>query len=389
MLFAVWALAGCKLVETVHPSDGEQATKASDNERLWYRYPGQEWNSQALHLGNGYFGASFFGGVKQEKFTLGEKTFWTGGPGDSTNNTYGVNPGGKEHVQEIRRLIVEGKTAEADGLAWKCLLGDYSRFGAFSTVGNLYLNFEGHDGEVADYRRELDLHHAIGSVAYEVNGVRYRREYFCSYPARALIIRLTCDKPGALSLEVGIDLAHKKRQPAIKISPEQGIWEASGNIDDNNRPYRAIIKVLPERGALAGRGDVLVVKGADAVTVIYTVATDYRLQPPDYRGADPRAITAKALEHLAGRNFQAIREEHIRDYQRLYLRTQFRLDGVPEREALPTNERWRRYVARDYADLGLKELAFNLGKYLLISASRPGSLPAGIQGPWSCHYSAP
>src|ERR1035441_3370636 len=80
------------------------ATDASetDNERLWYQHPGKEWNSQALHLGNGYFGASFFGGVEQEQFTLGEKSFWTGGPGDSTNKTYGGIPRGKDHLAGIR-----------------------------------------------------------------------------------------------------------------------------------------------------------------------------------------------------------------------------------------------------------------------------------------------
>jgi alpha-L-fucosidase 2 len=390
LLFSACAFTGCKLASPLEPRDGERIAKSSANELLWYRYPGQDWNSQALHLGNGYFGVSFFGGVQQEKFTLGEKTFWTGGPGDSTSNNYGVKPGGREHIQEIRRLIVAGRIAEADGLAWKYLLGDYSHFGALSTIGNLYLNFENQQGKVANYRRELDLHRAVGSVSYEISGVHYRREYFCSYPARALILRLTCDQPGALVFDVGIELAHKKRHPAVRISQARGTWEASGNIDDNNRPYRAVIKVLPEGGTVLSRGDCLRVEGASAVTVIYTAATDYRLQPPDYRGAAPEAITANVLKHLTGLSFQAIREEHIRDYQRLYLRTRFHLGGgLPDREALPTNERWQLYAERDFADLGFKELAFNFGKYLLISASRPGSVPAGIQGAWSAHYSAP
>jgi hypothetical protein len=165
-----------------------------------------------------------------------------------------------------------------------------------------------------------------------------------------------------------------------------GAHHCPAAIDDNNRPYRAVIKVLPEGGTVLGRGDCLRVEGASAVTVIYTAATGYRLKPPDYRGAAPEAIAANVLNHLAGLSFQAIREEHIRDYQRLYLRTQFHLGGgLPDREALPTNERWQLYAKRDFADLGLKELAFNLRKYLLISASRPGSVPAGIQGAWSAH----
>ena len=363
------------------------------NERLWYQHPGKEWNSQAIHLGNGYFGASFFGGVQQEQFTLGEKSFWSGGPGDSTNNTYGIVPGGKDHIAEIRRLIVDGKIAEADGLYAKHMMGDYSRFGGLSTVGSLYLNFERHDGAVTHYVRELDLHQAIGSVSYELQGVRYRREYFCSYPARALVMRISCDKPGALGFDLGIDVAHKKRGPAIKVSPEQGLWELSGNLDDNNRAYRVKITVMPEGGTLTSstnHGGLLLVKGASAATILYTVATEYLLQPPAYRGADPEAITAGVLKKLERRHYAAIRAEHVADYQRLYLRTRFHLDGgKPERESLPTDQRWAFYAKHDYADIGLKEAAFNFGKYLLISASRPGALPSGLQGPWSTHYAAP
>ncbi len=368
-------------------------TAATSNERLWYQQPGKEWNSQALHLGNGWFGASFFGGVKQEQFTLGEKTFWTGGPGDSTNNAYGIVPGGKDHIAEIRRLIVGGKIGEADARFAQRMRGDYSRFGALSTVGSLYLNFEGHDGAVTNYVRELDLQQAIGSVGYEIQGVHYRREYFCSYPARALILRISCDKPGALGFDLGIDVAHKKRPPVINVSPEQGLWELSGNLDDNNRPYRVKIKVVPEGGTLAAsprNGGLLLVNGATAATILYTVATDYLLSPPAYRGADPEAITAGVLKKQEGQSYQAIRAGHVADYQRLYLRTRLHLDGgIPARESLSTDQRWAFYAKHDYADIGLKEAAFNFGKYLLISASRPGALASGIQGPWSNHYAAP
>lgn len=167
----------CGLLSGVFLWSVGELSGASVNERLWYHHAAKEWNSQALHLGNGYFGASFFGEVKQEAFALGEKTFWTGGPGDATTNSYGIKPGGKDHLAEIRRLILAGHIAEADQRYVNGMLGDRSQFGALSTVGNLYLDFEGHSGVVSNYERELDLHRAIGSVAYEVNGVRYRREY--------------------------------------------------------------------------------------------------------------------------------------------------------------------------------------------------------------------
>jgi alpha-L-fucosidase 2 len=364
---------------------------AANNERLWYRHPGKEWNSQALHLGNGYFGASFFGDVKEEVFTLGEKTFWTGGPGDATGNSYGMKPVGGDHLAqlaEIRRLILAGKIPEADKLYDQTMLGDYKQFGGLSTVGSLRLDLKDHEGEALNYLRQIDLRRAIASVSYELGGVCYHREYFCSYPARALVIRLTASKPAALSFGVRVDPAHKNHQ--IRISPERGMWELSGTIDGNNRPYRVKIRVFNDGGTLSANGQRLEVKGAHAATVIYTVATDYMPKPPLYRGADPETVTAGVIHRLEDRDYASIRHEHVADYQKLYLRTEFHLNGgKTDRKLLPTDERWRFYLQHDYADSGLQELAFNVGKYLLISASRPGALPSGLQGPWSCHYLAP
>lgn len=360
------------------------AASEKPNECLWYQSPGKDWNSQALHLGNGWMGVSFFGDVQKEIFTLGEKSLWTGGPGDTTNNTYGIRPGGKDHIAEIRRLIVGGKITEADALYKKTMFGNFGGYGSLTSVGNLELNFEDQSGVVSNYVRQLDLNKAIGSVSYKVDNIGYHREYFCSYPARALVMRVTSDKRGALSFDIGVNPFHKKRNPVTTVLPERGLWELSGNIDDNNRPYRVKVRVVADGGSLvAGDGQRLRVKGANAATIFYTVATDYEPNPPLYRGADPEAITAGVLKKLEGRDYPSIRAEHVADYQRLYLRAQLNLDGGrTEREALPTDERWKYYSQHDYADLGFQELAFNFGKYLLISSSRPGSLPDGLQGAW-------
>ena len=360
------------------------------NERLWYKHPGIDWNSQALHLGNGYFGVSFYGGLTQEVFNLSEKTFWTGGPGDSTINNYGIKPGGKDNIAEIRRLILDGKISEADKLWSRCMTGERSKFGALSTIGNLCLNFDGHAGTATNYIRELDLSRGIGLVAYEMDGVRYRREYFCSYPARALVVRIASDKSGAVSFNASIEPAHQSRKSEIIVDPERGLLEFVGNIDDNNRAYRVKIRVLNDGGALIGEERLLRAENANAATVIYTVATEYELKPPSYRGADPEAITGEVLARLEGCDYDTIRVEHVADYQGLYLRTRLHLaGGRSDREALPTDARWKFYAKQDYADIGFRELAFNFGKYLLISSSRPGALPDGLQGAWNCQYAAP
>ena len=359
----------------------------SSNERIWFRHPGQEFNSQALHLGNGYFGASFYGGVKEECFQLAEKTFWTGGPGDESTNSYGIIAGGRDHIQEVRRLILAGQVKEADELAAKHLLGDYGRFGAFSTVGELTIAFDGHEAEPQDYVRELDVGRSLARVSYRLGTVGYRREYFCSYPSRVLAMRLTSDTPAKLGFTLSIKPAHKDY--SLRFSPDGRTLDVIGKIDGNGRRYRVAIELRPEGGHLAHDDKSLRLEGADAATLFYTVATEYALQPPTYRGADPEAITSGIMRKISARTYEDLSREHAEDYARLYGRTAFSLQGAADTERLPTNERWRRYADGDYADLGLKVLAFNLGKYLLISASRPGSLPANLQGVWNPHHGAP
>lgn len=357
------------------------------NERIWFKYPGQEFNSQALHLGNGYFGASFYGGAKEERFQLAEKTFWTGGPADDTSNSYGIIPGGRDHVQELRRLITAGKVKEADELAAKHFMGDYSRFGAFSTVGELSIAFDGHAQDPQDYVRELDLSQSLARVSYRMGAVEFTREYFASHPARVMALRLSSSVPGRLGFVLSMKPAHKEY--SLQFSPDSRTCEVVGKIDGNGRRYCVRIELRPEGGHLTHDDKSLRLEGADAATIFYTIATEYVLQPPSYRGADPALITQGILSKLAGRSYDDIRGEHVRDYQDLGRRTSFELQGPSEVERLPTNERWRKYADGDYSDLGLKVLAFNLGKYLLISASRPGSLPANLQGVWNPHYAAP
>ena len=373
-------------LQTAAPSEAAPAAAPAGNERIWFTHPGEQFDAQALHLGNGYFGASFYGGVSRELFQLAEKTFWTGGPGDGSTGTNGIIPGGSDHIRELRRLILAGQVKEADALAAKHFLGDYSQFGAFSTVGELSLTFSQHEGKPQDYVRELDVSQSLGRVSYQLGVVRYQREYFCSYPARVLAARLTSDTPGKVGFTLALKPAHKDY--SLRSSPDGRTLELVGKIDGNGRRYRAVIELRPEGGHLTHDDKSLRLEGADAATVLYTIATDYALAPPTYRGADPETITSDIMRRTADRSYEDLRREHVEDYTNLYRRTAFQLQGLTATEQLPTDERWRRYANGDDADLGLKTLAFNLGKYLLISASRPGSLPANLQGVWNPHYAA-
>ena len=369
-------------------------TENSENEKIWLIQPGdtaKNWEGQVFHLGNGYFGASCYGGVQEEVFTLAEKTFWTGGPGNDTINNYGIIPNEDISViDSIKQYTALGNIKNADRLVAKTFKSDLSTNGGLSTIGKLILNFKQHEGVYKNYERSLDLSNSTVNINYQINGINYTREYFCSYPNRVLAIRLTSDKPNAISFDLGLNLMHTKRNPVTEVLPKEGVIEIHGKIDDNNRPYNVKIKLVNNGGIITKNGAFLEIRGSDSVIVYYTVATNYKLNPPLYKGADPETLTAAVIQNVINQSYDKIRKAHINDYKKLYDRTELQLENkVSEREKLPTNERLKFYTEKiDYQDLGLKELAFNFGKYMLISASRPGTLAAGLQGSWNNRYTA-
>jgi len=351
---------------------------------LWFEYPAEQWNSQAFHLGNGFLGASFYGGVKEERFDLTEKSIWTGGPGQNPDYSYGNKIGGKDHLADIRNAIVTGNVEEADKLVARHFLGDYSDFGAFSMIGNLYFAFDNHDTSYTNYIRELDLSKSLARVAYEVNSVKYQREYFCSYPDRVLVMRFHSDVPGELGFTMRLAVTQKNHS----VTVDGNLVEIAGKIDGNNRDFRVKIKVLNTGGIIETDGKIIQVKDANTATVILVAATEYLPDPPMYNGADPNAFTTGIIHTALKKSYKQLKESHIKDYQLLYKRVQLNLAGDPLYEKLPTNQRWENFKDGS-KDIGLKTLAFNLGRYLIISTSRPGSLPSNLQGVWNTFDRAP
>ncbi len=382
-------------------------SRGDNNERLWFDYPAEHWNSQALHIGNGFMGGSFYGGVQEERFDVAEKSLWMGGPGENSAYNYGIRPGGREdvektsplpsaarprvrvgekrHLVEIRDAIVAGDVATSDQLARQHFTGDYRGFGAFSMVGNLRLAFQDHDGACTQYLRELDLSQSLARVSYKIDDRTYRREYFCSYPDRVMVLRLTCSEPGALSFV----LRHDLTQTESTAEAEGNELQIRGVINGNHRKYRVGIRVLNEGGEIAGQESRLAVKGADAVTVLYAAATEYVPMPPTYGGGDPDSLVQGWLKGAAEKGYQELKKRHVADYRQLYDRVQLTMSGDPQLEKLPTNQRWSILAGGNVDDTGLKVLLFNLGRYLIISASRPGTLPSNLQGVWNTRPAAP
>ena len=277
---------------------------------LWYDRPAAEW-LEALPVGNGRLGCMVFGGVGAERLQLNESSVWSGSPQDSDN------PHALAALPEVRRLLLDGKYAEANALAVQKLIckglgsnfanGANVPFGCFQTLGDLTLKFDAQGG-VRDYRRGLDLDTAIATVSYRLGDATFTREVFSSAPSQVLVVRLTCDKPGKIGFTAGLT---RPERFATAADGSDGLV-ISGQMDDGRggatgMKYMARLKAIAEGGKVSTVGNSLRVEGANAVTLLLTAGTDYKLQPPAYRGNPHEKLTADQLATAAAKPYDELR----------------------------------------------------------------------------------
>jgi alpha-L-fucosidase 2 len=349
--------------------------------KIWFEQPASEWN-EALPIGNGRLGGMIFGGVEYERVQLNEETIWTGSRYDFTDKK-----GAYKVLPDIRKMLFDGEYAQAQQLCKEEFMGN-GNWNMYQMLGNLFLKTEP-DGAVTRYRRELDLDNAIAKTTYRINGVTYTREYFSSHPAKALFVRLTADKPGAVSVSASLK---RPKDAEIKAEGNEITMKGqvtSGGVDIQNvNPgvrYYSVLRAVAESGSITARGDSLVVDGADEVVFVLAAGTDYW-------GENPEKACREDINKALRVNYSEAKEAHIADYRSLYSRVELDLGG-DNRNDVATDKRLEA-VKNGSEDNGLIETYFNFGRYLLIGSSRPGDLAANLQGiwadgltpPWSADY---
>ena len=353
-------------------------TPASDL-LLWDRQPATQW-TEALPVGNGRLGAMVFGGPSSERLQLNEDTLWSGYARD------GNNPEARRRLVEVRRLVLQDHNyAEAENECKK-MQGLYTE--SYLPLGDLMLRFEGHD-DAANYRRELNLDTAIVTVSYTHAGATFTRQFFASVPDQAIVVRLSCDKPGSITFAATLDslLHHKTTALGRDVLLLRGkapshvvpsYLKAANAVEYDDAPgkgmrFEARLTAFAQAGRVTAKDDVLRVEGADSVTLLLTAATGYRgFGLP----ADGDASTAAAPKVA----FRELRARHVADHQLLFRRVSIDV-GTSDAAKLPTDERVKQ--AGRIEDRALAALHFQYGRYLLIASSRPGTQPANLQGIWN------
>ncbi|EJT6501879.1 glycoside hydrolase N-terminal domain-containing protein [Clostridium perfringens] len=345
-----------------------------DKLALWYDEPATNWENEALPIGNGYMGGMIFGSVASERIQYNEKTLWSGGPGAWEGYNGGNKEGAWEAVQEIRKILAEGGTPSND--LYQRVCGDQRAYGAYQNFGDIFLDFKSHEeSKVTNYRRELNIEESLSTVKYNYKGVNYEREYFCSYPDNVMVIKLKADKASSLTVDVRNEGAHNGKN----LSVENNTLILSGAIEDNGMKYESQIKVINTGGSIQDKEDRISVENADEITIIMSAGTDYINEYPTYKGEDPHSAVTERINNAVNLGYDELKSRHIEDYKNLFDRVNLNLGELKLDK--PTDEMLNEYKTNQ--SNSLETLFFQYGRYLLISSSREGSLPANLQGVWN------
>ena len=369
---------------------------------LWYTNPADasakdevsgwisdlEW-LKALPVGNGFIGAMVFGDVNKERIQLNEKSLWSGSVEDYNN------PVASGNLDQIRQLLFAGNYKAANQLTEKTQVckgrgSGSATYGSYQTLGDLWFDFN-KSSEYSNYRKELDLETGIVRISYLQDGITYTREVFVSYPDKALIIRLKSSKRGMLDFSARINRPERFKTIADNENLLMYGTLPNGKGGDGLQ-YAARLKVLTNTGCVTYSDEKVTVQKATEVVLVLTASTDYKLEYPTYKGNDPKTTTLTQLRNASEKTYSRLVNNHILDYKTLFNRVSLNL-SVETEDTIPTDRRIANTT--NYPDdLHLQELYFQFGRYLLISTSRKGSLPANLQGiwsnkirsPWNCDY---
>jgi len=307
-----------------------QAGRPSDL-TLWYDKPAKNWEKEALPIGNGRLGGMVFGGVQAERIQFNEDSLWSGNDKDT---------------------------------------------GAYQAFGDLHIELS-HGGS-EKYRRQLDIGSAVHRISYVSGEVTYVREYFSSNPAQVMVLHLTADKPGSYTGSVALSDMH-----GAKVVAARGKLTAAGALG-NGLKYESQVLVLNDGGTLKVDDGKIAFSGANGVTVLLAADTnylnDYR---KGWRGAGPHGPVSKQIAAAAKCSYQSLLTAHVRDYQGLFNRVALDLGKTGARTAALATDRRLAHYKSGAPDPALEALMFQYGRYLLISSSRPGALPANLQGLWN------
>ena len=343
-------------------------------DRLWYDKPASCW-LEAVPIGNSKLGAMVYGGTETEEIQINEETFWSGGPHNNNSKT------SLQHLDEVRNLIFEGKEKEAETIInQEFVKGPHGM--RFLPMVSLNLTFN--LNQITDYKRELNLNTATATVSYNSDGVRFTRTAIASLEDKVIAINLKADKKGKLNF----DISYKSQLQCNVTANGQTLTAWVDGVEQEGikaaLKAQTISKVITD-GSVSANGDKLSVKTATDATILVSAATNF-VNYHDVSG-DQQKRNDELLANAEKYNFKQLVDRHLKKYTNQYKRVKISLNTNKMMDETTTEKRLDAFYSNH--DLGMVELLFNYGRYLLISSSQPGGQPANLQGMWNDKKNAP
>ncbi len=349
--------------------ENKTSTNQSSEYHIWYDEPAADWN-EALPIGNGRLGAMVFGDVNRERLQLNEESVWC------RKGVY-QNRQGAAYLPRIRELLFAGKYREAEQLASLELMQERLPTGtrAYQTLGDVHIHYSD-SSNYSNYRRSLQLDSALVRVQYTKGDTNFIREVFSSAVDDVIVFRETADGDGKINCL--LYLSRPGEGEEILLGGDRIIMKQHVENGQGVR-YETRLQVLAAGGSVEVGNNALIVKNARQMEIRITAGTDYF-------GDDPEELCNTYESKGENKSYKKILADHVREYQGYFNRVSLDL-GTTSMDSLPTDERL--LLAGEGKDPGLAELYFNFGRYLLISSSRPGNMPANLQGIWNDRLNPP
>ncbi len=347
---------------------------------LWYRQPAENFD-QALPIGNGRIGAMVFGGTADEVLKLNEDSVWSGGKRNRNN------PDAKEGLEEIRALLKEDRIEEAEEIAFQKMQGVSPNSRHYMPLGDLNLHMD-LEGRAKQYQRSLDLEQALATVRFTVNDVTFMREAFVSEPDGVLVVHIAASEPGKINLTVSLDGRDDYFDDCRPCEEYENMIVFTGGTGSRDGIFfAAALTGFVEGGTLRTLGGKLSVREANEVTLVLGVATSF------YQGEQYETAAKMDASYAVECSYEELLYRHLTEYQEKFRRVRFTLpDNSEGGSDMPTDKRLLRLKGDEgdhkecklqIHDSKLAVLYFNYGRYLMLSASRPGTQPMNLQGIWN------
>lgn len=368
---------------------------------LTYDRPSAGW-LDSLPLGNGRLGAMVEAAPDAVILHLNDGTAWSGSPASEHRRGRVSADRAATALASARGLIVDGRPIDAER-ELAALQSRYSQ--AYLPFAQVTLTV---DGAAADsFSRTLSLGDAVHTATANGDSGTIQQDTFVSSADGVLVHRLRSDT--AVRATLGFSTPLRETSRVVTASGAVLALALPADVAPGHEPDEpALVWDLPgidplQGAAVAGwrsNGTVSVADGSvvfegvtELVLVVATETTFFGIGQDPTSADGIAAVASVRVDRVLAAPFEGVRDRHVADHRALFDRVSLALGGDTA-ELVDPDAHVGEAGAAGRVDPALVGLLFDYGRYLLISSSRPGGLPATLQGlwnndmrpPWSSNY---